>query len=675
VWRMPGSSQFVVVDGDSGVSTFDASGRLLGRVRFQERPNDLFPMGGSFLVLTHQSNALVDVKTGKDLVVFEEHDGLRHGYVFAASPDGRRLYAMAQDGRLRTYDASSGKKVEELDRPAGWDQFLADTRIAVSPDGAVLYAWKEGQPTQRRDLKSGKWLDPHSPVGRSGQFGLAARFPLILPDGKRVVFVGREGILHRYDLATGREISPPDGFEGRVLASGSPNGRFVAATSTSRGVELYETNGERRWSLSSDGGRQADCAWSPDGQRLAFVSTEKITVRDAGSAKVIWSLAFKDVMPSPEKHRVECFAPPIAFNAAGDRLAVSFDFSYGPGQPVAVIDAPAGKPLGVFPLWSNRWALPTGRRGEIAVADREGFQFVDQATGAVRLVEMADEDLGSCEHCQISVYSPDGDYLLTVGKNGVAVLRDPRTGQSVRRIRVSHLHNQAIAFSPDGLWLATGSTNGMLAIWDVNTGEQVWARPGHPEGVNRVSFAGRRRLVSSSDDLTALVWDICPTHRPVRPVWEALSGTDGSEAWRAMWVLAADPKGPELLRAKVAALPAPPTGKMQQWLADLGADRFQTREAATRTLQDLGRVVESELRAARAATKFEEVRMRLDGLLAKIVPARTAAEIVQARAVAAMELAGNPAAKELLARWAGGAPAARLTIDSKAALQRLGPDR
>jgi len=45
---------------------------------------------------------------------------------------------------------------------------------------------------------------------------------------------------------------------------------------------------------------------------------------------------------------------------------------------------------------------------------------------------------------------------------------------------------------------------------------------------------------------------------------------------------------------------------------------------------------------------------------------------VQARAVAAMELAGTSDANKLLAEWAAGAPAARLTIDAKAALVRLG---
>jgi WD40 repeat protein len=629
-------------------------------------------MGRSFLAINRLGNALVDVKTGKSLVAFGDHDVLRHFCVFAVSPDGCRLYAMGQDGRLRTYDVGSGKKIEELDRPAGWDRYLADMRIAVSPDGALLYAWKDGRPAQRRDLKSGKWLDPLPAVGRGDSFRLAVGFPLVLPDGKRVLFVGPQAILRRYDLATGREIPPPAGFENHVLASGSPDGRFVVATSPVHGVELYETNGKSRWSLSGDAGRQSDCAWSPDGQRLAFVSPQQITVRDPASGKVIWSLAFKDVIPSPERHRVECFNPPIAFNAAGDRLGVSFDFSYGPGQPLAVIDARVGKPLGIFRLWSNRWALPTGRWREIAVADREGFQFVDQATGAVRVVEMADEDLVSCEHCQMSAYSPDGDYLLTSGSNGVAVLRNPRTGETVRRIKVSQMNNQALAFSPDGLWLATGSTNGMLAIWDVNSGQQVWERRGHPEVVNRVSFAGRRRLVSSSFDLTALLWDIRPTHLPTKPVWEALSGTDGSEAWRAVWALAADPKGPGRLRAKVPAVPAPAAEKVKQWLADFGADRFQTREAATRTLQDLGRRVQAELQAARVESTSEEVRTRLDGLLAKIVPQRTAAEIVQARAVAAMELAGTPAAKELLAEWAAGAAGARLTIDAKAALSRLG---
>ena len=43
--------------------------------------------------------------------------------------------------------------------------------------------------------------------------------------------------------------------------------------------------------------------------------------------------------------------------------------------------------------------------------------------------------------------------------------------------------------------------------------------------------------------------------------------------------------------------------------------------------------------------------------------------------LAAMELSASDAAKRLLDEWASGAPAARLTIDAKAALRRITPSR
>src|SRR5205085_1354364 len=104
---------------------------------------------------------------------------------------------------------------------------------------------------------------------------------------------------------------------------------------------------------------------------------------------------------------------------------------------------------------------------------------------------------------------------------------------------------------------------------------------------------------------------------------------------------------------------------------DLAADRYSVREAATKELLTLGRLVEPELRATRAKATSEEVRTRLDGLLAKIQRERFGSEILTARAVAAMELSGSDAAKKLLGEWAAGAPGARLTIDAKAALGRL----
>ncbi|MBO0699826.1 MAG: hypothetical protein J2P46_15620, partial [Zavarzinella sp.] len=173
----------------------------------------------------------------------------------------------------------------------------------------------------------------------------------------------------------------------------------------------------------------------------------------------------------------------------------------------------------------------------------------------------------------------------------------------------------------------------------------------------------------------ALVWSLKPDETPAGPPWEALSGNNAREAYRAVWALASDPGAVELLRAKVPVQPVIPEAKLKQWIADLGADRFAVREAATKALQDLGRVAEPELRAARDRVSGEEVRSRLDALLAKLPRGRTGEDVVWARAVQALELAGTEAARKLLTEWAAGASAARLTIDAKAALGRLDANR
>ena len=128
---------------------------------------------------------------------------------------------------------------------------------------------------------------------------------------------------------------------------------------------------------------------------------------------------------------------------------------------------------------------------------------------------------------------------------------------------------------------------------------------------------------------------------------------------------------PALLRSKIRPAPPASGAQIQQWIADIGSPRYATRESATAALRDLGRLVEPELRALRAKTTDEKVRTRLDGLLDKLSPTRTAIEIVHARAVAAMEIAGTAEAKKLLAEWASGGAGSRLTIDAKAALGRM----
>src|SRR5262249_28884120 len=153
--------------------------------------------------------------------------------------------------------------------------------------------------------------------------------------------------------------------------------------------------------------------------------------------------------------------------------------------------------------------------------------------------------------------------------------------------------------------------------------------------------------------------------------WDALSGNDPVDAYRAVWALAEDPKAPELLRTKIAAARPVPPGPVRKWIADLEANRYAVREEATAVLIELGRRIEPELRSAYEREANEEIRARLATILKKLPRTRDTTEVIHARAIAAMELAGTDAARKVLAEWAAGAPGARLTIDAKAALRRL----
>ena len=102
---------------------------------------------------------------------------------------------------------------------------------------------------------------------------------------------------------------------------------------------------------------------------------------------------------------------------------------------------------------------------------------------------------------------------------------------------------------------------------------------------------------------------------------------------------------------------------------------YQPDLTAAHAWSYLGRLIEPELRASRAKPANEEMLARIESLLAKIPRERTAVELVQIRAVAAMEVSGSESAMKLLTEWAAGAPGSRLTIDAKAALQRLANSR
>ncbi|HEY7153771.1 MAG TPA: hypothetical protein VH575_07410, partial [Gemmataceae bacterium] len=269
-------------------------------------------------------------------------------------------------------------------------------------------------------------------------------------------------------------------------------------------------------------------------------------------------------------------------------------------------------------------------------------------------------------------------------KKGSLILKDLATGRIVRRI--DNLPSEAglLAFSPDGRTLAwTGfGDNNAIRLLEVASGRERRHLAGHRGQVTALAFsADGRRLLSGSNDTTALVWDLAGrspatlTAEKVETLWVDLVSEDAARAYRAIHQLAAAPDvSVPFLRKRLRPVPAVDEKRLARLIADLDSDDFATRQKATAELAKLADQPIAAYRKALESKPSIETRKRLEELLEKAGPAWwdvSGERLRSLRAVEAVELAGTQEAREALTTLAAGAPGARLTEQAKAALERL----
>jgi hypothetical protein len=155
-------------------------------------------------------------------------------------------------------------------------------------------------------------------------------------------------------------------------------------------------------------------------------------------------------------------------------------------------------------------------------------------------------------------------------------------------------------------------------------------------------------------------------------LWTDLANPDAVKAHRALWMLVlAGDRAVASLEERVKPVAVVPQEKLNRQIAELDSDRFDIRQAAGAELEKCVQAAEPTLRRALAERPSLEARRRIDGLLANLDAARSPGRLREVRAVEALERMDSASSRGLLERIAKGAPAARLTRDAKAALERL----
>ncbi len=275
---------------------------------------------------------------------------------------------------------------------------------------------------------------------------------------------------------------------------------------------------------------------------------------------------------------------------------------------------------------------------------------------------------------------------------GFLHLIDPATGRLRRSFEdvpqdptTSHRYFQALALSPDGRVAYVADNNGVVTVFEVATGRMRRQLRGHRALLTGLALTGDgKRLLTSSLDGTALVWDVTAAAAKPRPAnppselaqrWGELALNHAAEAYRAMAALAVSPSEAVALMAphlKPAGNVAPEPALLDRIVPGLASDDFAARQKASAELDQLGERAVPGLRARLPQVQSPEARKRIIAHLEKHDPADLPPQQLQAlRAVELLEEFATPEAKTLLTKLAAGAPDAHLTREARQALERM----
>jgi WD40 repeat protein len=464
-----------------------------------------------------------------------EHPRAVHGVTWG--PDGKTVVTSCQDGKVRFWDAETGRpKGAPLEHPKGvlsaayqprgdrlatccsdgqirvWgpgrqephvtfhfqDDNIEDfvrPQFAFSPDGKTILTGGMSGTLRLWDVVTGREVVPPVVTGRAGDQGVA-----ISPDGRLWLRAGQGWQVQIYDAASRRPLGPSFLSYGvNTCAAFSPDGKlFATAHAVDASVQLWETAtrapvGPRMMHQEIAQG----LSFSPDGKLLASCA------RDGGAA--VWEVG-KGALYGPRLvHPAPCNA--VAFSPEG-RLATACDDGRARIWRLAPraqrLTLPQSAQVVALAFTPDSRSVTVGLHGDQNPKDVTSRQVRswDRSTGELRGPAF---DGNPDTHGWVRggvLYSPDG-AVLYVGSHNQFVRWDARTGRRLGEIVLAPDDLTGIAQSRNGKVLVAGcwGKGACALVWGAAT---PWNKPRllpHPGGVFAVALSadGRRALTSSCD--------------------------------------------------------------------------------------------------------------------------------------------------------------------------------
>lgn len=450
------------------------------------------------------------------------------------SPDSQLLAVGGDERRgFLTFDLKAKSTVWRTEESAS---SYYPEQVAFSADGrhAVIPLNQHGHRIEIRDARSGKL------VRKLESRGIPMRSVAVSSDGKLVVGLGSESAFFVWELETGKPISTS--FAGHseppthIRFSG--DGKVVVTSTHAGSIRVWNAmSGEPLHLLRPDTNRGiVGLAVSADG-KLAATNAFDRTVRlwDLDTGKQIFRLLGHAEMGAYRSNDIAFQSNNKFISYGGDLFLRTWDARNG-----RAVAEERVMPAGVF---------ERGKDGELRLVEGKGQGFpghsgpesafenvkfsADGLTLAIHegsAVHLFDTATGKKRRQIATTANRVRDIALSSNGQRVAVfearrqqdktyvsdLRFFENGQLIHEIK-SNAWRAGITFSPDGRLVAAGMhyQNGdersyRILVWDFESGQQV-TRIVTQNGVSQMEFSpDGKRLATSHNDTTVLIWDLKP---------------------------------------------------------------------------------------------------------------------------------------------------------------------